>query len=295
MSRKLVERLSLGTVQFGMKYGIANKGERVSRAEAFGILKNAYDVGLDTLDTAYSYGESEGAIGEFISETGSDFSIISKTPGNSEAVTDIESHLIKTLKKLKKDRIHGYLVHNFKDIVSSKDMVMKCLDSLKKRGLVEKTGISLYRPEELSYILDNELSFDIIQIPYNILDRRFEEYFDDLKSKEMDIHIRSVFLQGLFFLGMDKISTDFKPAESTLKELYAISEKENIPISSICLCFVLLNPLVSKAIIGVDSVYQLKDNLASLDDMDKVMSIYVQLKPLKLYSEEVVIPSNWKR
>ena len=268
----MLNKLSLGTVQFGLNYGIANKIGQISREDVFKILEFAHKEGIDTLDTAYSYGESEEIIGQFISKSDRNFNIISKAP-NASAITE-------TLSRLKQTKIYGYLAHNPQDL--------KELEAVKQKGLVNKIGISVYNPEELNY------NVDIVQAPYNIFDQRFEEYFPILKEKNIEIHTRSAFLQGLFFLEMDRIDKDFKPAKEVIEKLHHISLDCKIPIHALCLGFVLLNPFIDKVIIGVDSIEQLKENIHSVQCLDRVRNIYELLKSLKFHNEEVILPYNWK-
>ncbi|MEW5766974.1 MAG: aldo/keto reductase [bacterium] len=295
----LLKRLALGTVQFGLPYGIANRVGKLTEKEAFTILELAHKEGIDTLDTAYSYGESEEIIGEFISQSGKNFNIISKLPYlekegiSNKDVSVVEKYCAKTLNRLKQPQIYGYLVHKFDNILKYKDL-WKVLESLKQRGLISKIGASLYRPDELEYLLNNHIHFDIIQVPYNIFDQRFDEYFPILKKMGVEIYTRSVFLQGLFFLEMDRIDKDFKPARDKVAKLRGISAGYNIPLNSLCLCFVLLNSFIDRVIIGIDSMEHLKQNVASVEYLDKVENLYELVKSLKIHDEQIILPYNWK-
>lgn len=292
----LIKRLCLGTAQFGLDYGIANKKGKVSKEEVFKILEYAYDTGIDILETAYSYGESEALIGEFISNSKKSFKVISKTPHFAKGdALDVEAYYSETLKRLRQESIHGYLVHNFDDIVSYKEDLWNRIESIKAKRRVSKIGVSLYRIEELEYLFYNNVFFDIIQVPYNILDQRFKDYFSILKEKNKEILVRSVFLQGLFFIDRDQIDRNFKSAEDTIERLRQISKEKNIPEHALCLSFVLLNPLIDKVVIGVDSLAQLKEDIASLEYIDRVRDIYNVLESLKFHNEEVILPFNWKR
>ena len=210
--KSAVDRLSLGTVQFGMPYGISNRTGRIPKEEAFKILQYAHENGIDTLDTAYSYGESEERIGDFIAASGRNFNIVSKAPHlDKHGVSDIEGYCLETLKRLRKKNIYGYLIHKFDDIVRHKNQWSK-LESLKRKGLVRKIGVSLYNPQDLEYLLSNDTRIDIIQFPYSVFDRRFEGYFALLKEKNIEIHVRSVFLQGFVFLKPDDLPSSLTKA-----------------------------------------------------------------------------------
>jgi len=287
----MTERFVLGTVQFGLDYGIANRAGRPTRKEDFSILELAYKEGIDTLDTAYSYGESEEIIGKFISQSGKRFNIISKMPDLKSI--EVDKYFRQTLARLKEQKIYGYLVHKFDSFIADKRLWDR-LESLKQRGLVHKIGVSLYRREELDYLLDSGVSFDILQVPYNIFDQRFEEYFSMLRTRNVEVYVRSVFLQGLFFLQIDYINKRFQSAKNRMEKLYHISENYKIPIHSLCLGFILLNHFIDKVVIGVDSAEQLKENISSIGYLAQIKNIYDMLKSLKFHNEEVVLPYNWK-
>ena len=195
VNKGLIARMSLGTAQLGLDYGIANKKGKVSREEAFKMLEYAHDLGIDALDTAYSYGESEDIIGKFVLRTWRKFNIVSKLPDIGKYDTFVvEKYFFETLKKLKQARIYSYLIHKFDNLMFHKRNLWNKIESLKEQGLVSKVGISLYQPEELEYLLEEKIPFDVIQIPYNLFDRRFEEYFPILKERKTEIYVRSVFL-----------------------------------------------------------------------------------------------------
>jgi aryl-alcohol dehydrogenase-like predicted oxidoreductase len=288
----MINKIALGTVQFGAKYGISNRIGKISTKGAFEILKFAHEEGIRLLDTAHSYGDSEELIGKFISESNMSFDIVSKFP-DLEKAEAIESYISETLKRLGQAKLYGYLVHAFGNIIQHKALWSK-LESLKEKKIVEKIGVAIYKPEELEYLCDNNLHFDILQIPYNIFDQRFEGYFSDLKKKGVEIQARSIFLQGLFFLGLDEISRNFQPAKEGIEKLHRISADYEIPLHSLCLCFVLHSPLIDKVIIGVDSIGQLEQNIDSIKYVDKVRDIYDLLQSLRFHNEEVILPYNWK-
>ena len=289
-----IKKIALGTAQFGLKYGIANKRRKLAKKEVFSILEFAYNQGIDILDTAYSYGESEKIIGEFILQSKKRFNIISKLPnlGNNET-SKVETYCQMTLRRLNQEKIYGYLIHRFDNILMYEDLWDK-LESLKQKELVSKIGVSLYRTEELKFLLNSNNNLDVIQVPYNIFDQRFEEYFPILRKRAIEIHTRSVFLQGLFFLETDRINKYFQSAKNMINKLKQISASYEIPMHSLCLCFVMLNPLIDKVVIGVDSMENLEQNLSFMEYLDKTKNIYKLLKSLKFHNEKVILPYNWK-
>ncbi len=287
-----MQKIGLGTAQFGSAYGIANRRGKVPESEIGEILQWAGTQQISVLDTALSYGDSEEILGRLLNGASLNYKIVSKAPDLNGGKTTLKENLKKTLERLKQKSVYGYLIHNFNNLLEQGSLADD-LKQLKQEGLVQETGFSLYRPQELEYLLDRQIQFDIIQIPYNIFDQRFEPYLPLLVERNVEIHTRSVFLQGLFFLDSQEIKGTLKAAEPQLKKLRDISTQANIPIGYLCLCFVLLNPFIDHVIIGIDSMEQLRQNLRSLDYMDEVKSFQQELKNLCVANEDILLPFRW--
>ena len=292
-SMSMITRLALGTVQFGQDYGIANTKGKIREEEVFTILDYAAESGIDRLDTAMAYGDSEERIGKYLSNGACRFNIVSKLPPLERYVSGTEALLLKsTLDRLGIKQLYGYLVHRFDDFLKY-DGLWEGLNALRARGLVKRLGFSLYSCEELELLLDRKIDFDIIQIPYSIFDRRFEQYFDVLKKKGAEIQARSVFLQGLVFLSSKNLPVFFERARPQLQYLEGIADEDNISISALCLNFALANLSVDKVIIGVDSLEHLRANIGVLNEFDRVKNIYPKLQRLKIEDEEILLPFKW--
>jgi len=289
----MISKISLGTVQFGQDYGIANTTGKVSKEETFKILNYAKQRGVCCLDTAFAYGESEQIIGEYLKDNPSEFEIISKLPPMESFVSGIvEKSLEESLNRMGLKKLYGYLLHQFSDILLD-DGVWNSLVRLKKDGRIDKIGFSLYSPDDLDFLLKRKLDFDIIQIPYSISDRRFEGYFDILEEKDVEIQARSVFLQGLSFLELECLPESLKEAKPYLESLQKISREHRIPIEALCLNFVLLSPHIDKVIIGVDCLAHLENNVVSLNLIDQVRDVYGQLSTIAIQNEDTLLPYKW--
>jgi len=285
-----MNKISLGTAQFGMNYGINNKGGKIPKAEVFDILSKAIEFGIDTIDTAYDYGEGERVIGEFLKAVRYKFKIISKLP---ECKCDRVKEIFQSsLNNLGLCTIYGYLMHSF-DSYKRDAGIWNELEKLKDAGKVEKIGFSLYYPGELEYLLERGVYFDVVQVPFSIFDQRFEPFFLKLRQKNIEIHIRSVFLQGLIFKKSDELDSRFLKIKPKIVILQDISEELNLPVSVLCLGFVLLNN-VDKVIIGVDNKENLIDSMTKLKYAGRVNRIYERLKELKEDDENIILPINWK-
>ena len=286
-------KIVLGTVQFGLDYGINNRAGKVSQSEVDKILEFAYKNGVRALDSAYNYGESEKVIGQFIRKSGLSFNIISKVPKTDEK--SIQKYLDTSLKNLGVKKLYGYLFHAF-DSFKENPKLLDELIRLKKESKINKIGFSLYYPEELEYLIENKIVCDIVQVPYSLLDQRFDRLFPTAKELGIEIHTRSVFLQGLVFKDPESLETRFLPIKKNLLELRELGTKTGLSISELCLNFAAVNPHIDRLVIGVDSLANLADNVDSLlaSKAKLAEGVYTQLANLRCDDEEVILPTNWK-
>lgn len=284
-------KIALGTAQFGLDYGINNTRGKIPKQEVFDILRYALKKKIGLLDTAYDYGEAEGVIGQFIKDRKFPFKIISKLPRCDSKLT--ESLFRKSLKRLNQDRIYGYLIHNFKFFLKN-GAIWEALERLKGEGKIKKIGFSLYYPSELEYLLRKKMHFNIIQIPYSFFDQRFKDYFPLLKKRKIEIHARSIFLQGLIFKDPDKLEKKFLKLKDRLVFLRALSKENDIPISAAAINFAFLNKGIDKIIIGVESFKNLQENIRGLRYKKIIKKLYSSLVSLKENDEGIILPINWQ-
>lgn len=286
-----MNKIALGTVQFGMDYGVSNKRGKIPRDEVFEILKEASEFGIDTLDTAYLYGESETVIGDFIKKYKKQFRLVTKSPECK--IEQIEDLFDVSLKKLNIGRIYGYLIHNFQHYKEN-PKIWDILEKLKKENKIQKIGFSLYYPSELECLLKKKIEIDIIQVPYSIFDRRFEPFFNEIKNRNVEIHVRSVFLQGLVFKNPEELVGHFAKIKEKILVLNSLSMKYDIPMGALCLNFAILNDSVDKVVVGVDSIENFKENISSLEYLTDVRNILNEFFQFKEDDEKIILPVNWK-
>lgn len=291
--QKFISRICLGTVEFGVDYGVKNVLGKPDKNEINAILKFANKEGIISIDTAYSYGDSENIIGEFIKKNNANFKIISKLPTINTS-KGIERFVYKSLSRLNTDYIYGYLIHEFGSFLKNAS-IWDTLENFKKRGIIKKVGFSIYTPRELEIIFKEKIDFDIIQIPYSIFDRRFENFFPIIKKKRIEIYVRSVFLQGLAFLKPNNLKGNLIKAKNYIKKLHLLSAEKSIPISAICLDFALLNPFIDKIIIGINRLEHFEDDISGLKFIKKVRNIYNDLMELNINNEDIVLPYKWNK
>lgn len=263
-----VSRLALGTVQFGMHYGVANTQGRVSPEQANAMLAAARDAGIDTLDTAIAYGDAEELLGR-IGVTG--FRLISKVPGLHRFKGAIDDWVLAqvegSLARLRIQSLAGLMLHAPDELLGPHgEDIARGMNRAREAGLVERVGISVYSPEQLAKLV-NILQLDIIQIPLNVFDRRFAEtgWLDKLASNGVEIHARSVFLQGLLLMPAERVPSKFAPYRPLIDNWHAWLAGEAAGISPVqaCVAHVASYACVARIVVGADSLVQLQDIIAA--------------------------------
>jgi aryl-alcohol dehydrogenase-like predicted oxidoreductase len=257
-------KIALGTAQFGFDYGIANSCGQVSGSEAKAILEFARANGMDTLDTAIAYGESERLLGELSLD---DWQVVSKLPAPPEGCVDISSwvrdSVYASLERLKMPRIYGLLLHQPQQLIGpAGDRLYQALQHLRAEGLVTKIGISIYAPDELEVLLAR-YKFDIVQAPFNLIDRRLIDsgWLFRLSEQQIELHVRSVFLQGLLLMKSEDRPKKFDRWALFWSKWDAwLVEVEATPLQA-CLRYALSFSNIGRVIVGVDSLEQLKEIL----------------------------------
>lgn len=287
----MISKIALGTVQFGLDYGINNKTGKVPFQEVKDILTFCNKKGIHLLDTAVAYGDSEEVIGRAIEEIGMTFDIVTKLPQiDNESIAHIVKNSCATLNT---NPIYGFLFHSYAEYQKSPTLFNELI-TLKKDGLIKKIGFSLYHPEEALDLLAHNIIPDIVQVPYSVFDRRFEQVFDILKTHSVEVHTRSTFLQGLFFKDIENLSKHFLSVKDKLIEVKKILSDKKIPLAAGLLNFALLNESIDKVVIGVDSLDNLKENLSCNEYLKDTQEIYTDLQKNEVTNLNIILPTNWK-
>ena len=280
-------KIALGTVQWGLDYGISNTNGIPTDAELDAIVRLATQNGVDLFDTASQYGNAEQRLGNYITKNSS---VVSKF--SSVNHSSLENEIQGSLERLNVEQLYGYLFHSPKDLINA-PFLWDQMQHLKVKEKVKKIGYSLYIPEELELFLDKNWIPDIVQLPYSLLDRKFEPYFEQLKSLGTEIHIRSVFLQGLYFKSTETLSSTFNDLKSALIELKELAREFGLTTVELALNFVLKNENIDYAVIGVEQSNQLKE-IISASKIDFPKSIVELVNALSVENPTLLNPSNWK-
>jgi aryl-alcohol dehydrogenase-like predicted oxidoreductase len=260
-------RLALGTVQFGLRYGLA-AGCPIPRPEVRSILEYAWDNGVDMLDTAAVYGNAESVIGEE-RPTRARFAIVSKTaPLQSDAHVDgghVAEAVRASLARLRVPCLDALLVHHADDLMGEGGgRLFRALERLRVEGAVQRIGVSVYDPQTLLAVLD-AFPLTVAQIPLNVLDQRFAKdgLLERLTERGVEIHVRSVFLQGVLISDPARLPCRFAPLHETLgRYRTAVAEAGLSPVAA-AMRFVIGCPGVSAIVIGVDNLDNLRQNIGS--------------------------------
>ena len=284
-------KLALGTVQFGLPYGISNQGGKVAREEVSHILKLARASGIDTLDTAIAYGDSEACLGAVGTQG---FKLVTKLPDFTDEVSDlyswVQNQVNASMRRLGVDSLYGLLLHNPQNLLGPQGQSLaKALYQLKSHGLVQKVGVSIYSPCELDTLMQ-VLNVDLVQAPLNLIDQRLvtSGWLQRLHDQGVEVHTRSAFLQGLMLMRRETIPEKFSPWSQLFDHWHAWLNERGVSAAEACLGFVASNPQVDRIVVGVENCEQLHELLqATLKDPTQ------NLPDLLCSDDRLTVPLNW--
>lgn len=268
-SQKL-SALSLGTVQLGMNYGIANTSGKPNETESYEMLRSALDGGITSLDTARAYGNSEEVIGGFLRQYEGEVPFITtkipKIEGETEAEVEkfVLSSVETSLENLGVDRVNCVMLHVTADIAAHGDYTAKALESLVKHGYTDLVGASVYQSTEIDEMLKSDV-YTATQVPMSIFDQRLiaSGALNKLKERNVTVFVRSVFLQGLFFLDPDSITDPIlkEQAQGRIRLLRNLAEREGMTVAELAIAFIRDLDGVSSLVLGSDTGEQVRQNI----------------------------------
>lgn len=262
----IASKLAIGTVQFGMPYGVANSGGQVPVREAERILRRAREAGVDTLQTAVAYGDSERTLGEIGVR---DWNVVSKLPefprDGRDPYTWARALTETSLSKLGIERLHALMLHRSADLLERDGAALHdSLLALKAEGKIGLIGISIYSPAELTPLV-GRFRVELVQAPLNVIDRRLlnSGWLDKLASAGVELHVRSAFLQGLLLMHRQNRPEHFARWSSLFRMWDTWLATTGASAAQACLGFLGDFGGISRIVVGVDSVEQLEQLLAS--------------------------------
>jgi len=284
-------KLALGTAQFGMKYGICNVGGQVSKEGGTAILKYAASAGIDTIDTAMVYGDSELVLGDIGVEA---FKVVTKLPEIPEHITDIEGWVINAVKdsasRLGVESLYGLLLHRPGQLFEPKGFkVLSALRLLKELSLVKNVGVSVSAPSEFDALF-NIYDFDIVQCPFNLVDRRLinSGWLEKLSAAGVEIHTRSSFLQGLLLMPRASIPSKFKAWNMLWDDWHRwLRVNKTSPLDA-CTSYVLSFPEITRLVVGVETQSQLAEIIGAANGIS--INSYPDISS---DVTDLINPANW--
>lgn len=278
---KNISKIGIGSVQFGLPYGISNTTGQTPTEEVAKIFAVADANGIRIIDTAAAYGSSEQVIGMLHANR---FLLVSKFMSPQEHGS-VGEQLAKSLTLLQTDFLYGYLAHRSLDILQD-STIWESLQALKATNKIKKIGFSLNTPEEYLQLKSAGFVPDVVQVPYNYFDTRFKDILIELKANGCEIHTRSAFLQGLFFTEPATLSSFF---DSVKPQLQCLHDHYNETLPGALLQFVLQQEFIDVVIMGIETAAQLDNNIHSLINPPDLAPIEI------VYPNEVLMPLHWPK
>lgn len=280
--------IALGTAQFGLNYGIAGRGEVVPQTEVCQILERAWDLGIRRIDTAPVYGAIEKELKILLKKY--PFKVVSKIPfvpvhlGKDDIAHFILNHIRSSQNNLE-DSLDTLLFHRSDDLFSEHANFIWEVASETLKNLNIRLGVSCYSPDELKDLC-TRFPIQVSQVPGNAFDQRLKSAHG---MPSVEIHLRSVFLQGILLLSTDQISVKLPKAKEALKNWRAWCEENNLSPLQGALSFVNSHPNVSYCVIGVDRLSQLEE----------IYDCWTTLRPMKtrpprVNDLDIIDPRCWE-
>lgn len=290
----MISKISIGTAQFGLDYGISNQRGKVPFSDAENIIELAYSRGIDKLDTASAYGKSEKVLGEIGVKN---FKITSKIPTIPSDAKNINDFLFRTTERsladLKIDKFKCILVHDCDQFFQKKyhDEYIKALVNLKRSNLTTKIGLSVYDPLDDS-IMEVINHIDVIQSSFNIFDQRLnqKDLISTLNANNIEVQARSIFLQGLLLINHRMIPKKFQKWKNIFNDYHSWLDKNNYSALSACLNFVINSKNINEVIIGIDTPQQFIEIIESLSS--EIINIP---KNLECDDHMLINPTYWDK
>ncbi len=293
-------KLGLGTVQFGLNYGISNSSGKTPLSEIEKIVSFAQEVGIRVLDTAPFYGESESLLGRVL-PSNCDFRIVTKVQkiGKERIIysdaENLKQSFFASLAHLRRSSVYGLLIHHSEDLLSKEGhLLFEAMTALQSEGRIEKIGVSCYSRHQINQIVAI-YPIQLLQIPLNILDQRLIEdgYLETLKSKGIEVHARSIFLQGLLLMDPRRLPSHFGPVQEHLKRFHGDIALASLSPLQACLSFGLERQEISTIICGVNSFDQLTEIVRCVRTTEG--PVRFDFSRYGIHQDEILSPTQWPK
>jgi aryl-alcohol dehydrogenase-like predicted oxidoreductase len=290
---KQVGRICIGTAQFGMNYGVANRQGQVPLTDVSAILARARREGIDTVDTAAAYGDSEEVLGRV---GVADWQIVSKVASYSASDIDAGPWVLgsigRSLARMNVSRIYAVLLHQSADLVGPHGAaIYDALVEARRRGWCSKIGVSIYAPDDLVALIP-KFKIDIVQAPFNVVDRRIAAsgWLDRLQGAGIEVHLRSIFLQGLLLMNKGDRPAAFSRWQWLWDSWDNWVQQQGISPLCACVNFAMARHEATRIVVGLESLQQLAQIITASDSTCEPV-------PASLSSDDqdLVNPSRWQK
>ena len=291
----MTAKLCLGTVQFGMRYGIHNTlGRQPTEEEVFGILDAALDAGVCMFDTASAYGTSEELLGRYgLAARGGQ--IISKLhPAVEGERRDVRDEVQRSLTRLSVTSFYCYMLHRVEDLDDAS--VMDAMEDAKARGWTDKIGVSIYSPDDAMRAAEDS-RIDVIQVPYNVLDQRLDDcgFFEYAKENQKEVFARSTFLQGLLLMSPADAETKVAGSGVYVERFQSMAAEDGFLPREAAMLYALCHAGISYVVFGVDTSAQLRANTSLLSRCCAFSATYKKLHgAFRDIDVNILEPQRWK-
>ncbi len=279
----------MGTVQFGMAYGISNCEGQPSAQRVQELLQYAAENGVALLDTSPAYGTSEAILGE--NSAGSHFQLLTKT---AKVASEIPRQFERSLQALRVPKVYGLLIHDIQHLLepTHRSHLITWLGEQKIAATVDKIGVSAYRVEEIEQLLEF-FTPDIIQLPFNVLDQNLlrSGLLSTLKEAKVEIHVRSAFLQGLLLMDVEAIPKAIQAIASPwVNRFHEACHQHGVERIEGALNFLKQTKEIDAVILGCNSLTEFKGILKAWNAQPIIDWDYL---PLNCDNPQVTNPSLW--
>jgi aryl-alcohol dehydrogenase-like predicted oxidoreductase len=301
-----VSALALGTVELGLDYGIAAPGEfgRPSEAEAIRLVHSALDAGINLIDTARAYGESEALLGRALRDRRAQVVLASKvrtqrddgsSPGGEELRRTMEQSLEASLNLLQTDHLDLWQIHNVDSaLLAHHDIIAEVFETARRSGKARAVGGSTYGVAAPLAALESDL-FDMLQVTYSVLDQRLADRFFSLAAeRNVGVLVRSILLKGALTSRGDYLPDHLAALRDRSRQFRSLIAESGLSASPVqaAIAFGLAHPHIHSVLVGVRSEWELREALSAIA-VRLPNALIEQLYALRLDDAELLNPGTW--
>jgi len=289
-------KIILGTAQIGLNYGVTNTVAKPSTDMVRDLMDLAYQSGILTVDSAEHYGNANQILGEYHINSGNVFNVINKIlryPCPQSKLGQYRIEVIKTLDRLSIEQYDTLMVHDYSLILQER-YYSDFFQALKQEGLTRRIGVSVQSPDLVLKIADT-FPVDVIQLPFNIFDQSMlhSGIMGELKQRGIEIHVRSVFLQGILLNELNSLPNYFQQYSSVFDGYDEVCLMHNLTKLEATLSFILTHPEVDCMVIGCQNKHELDEIVTTYKNILSSSIRGIDFNVLSQSDESLINPTKW--